>query len=320
MAFAGLLLFVTAPAGAVGFQWDVAPDPDDQPIQVAIWYPSDAPAKSMRLGANRQTVADGGAVSGTALALVVLSHGTGGWAGGTHDTALALAEAGFVVASLTHTGDNHKDKAYAFTQRTFTDRPRHVSRTIDHMLGGWSGRASIDPARIGVFGYSAGGYTALVVAGGKADLGRMAAFCRSWPDDWGCQRGAEKQAAGTPPMDAVVQGRDARIRAAVLAAPALGTAFAPSGLAEVTLPVQLWRGARDQIVTDADLVRQGLPNAPEDHLVPNADHFAFLPPCSRLLAVSAPEICQDPEGFDRSAFHAEFNRAVVGFFGRHLGK
>ena len=36
------LLMLTAPAMAVGFQHVTAPDPDDQPLDVGIWYPSDA--------------------------------------------------------------------------------------------------------------------------------------------------------------------------------------------------------------------------------------------------------------------------------------
>jgi hypothetical protein len=38
---AGLLLLGWYPAGAAGFQWATVPDPEDAPLQVAIWYPSD---------------------------------------------------------------------------------------------------------------------------------------------------------------------------------------------------------------------------------------------------------------------------------------
>ena len=60
--------------------------------------------------------------------MVVLSHGGGGWAGSHFDTTLALAEAGFVVAAITHTGDNFKDRSYALRARNLIDRPRHVVR------------------------------------------------------------------------------------------------------------------------------------------------------------------------------------------------
>src|SRR6202041_1717486 len=101
---AALLLAATPPAGAVGFQYAAAPDPDDKPIELAIWYPSDAPTKPEPLGLFTQNVAQYGAVKGAALPLVVISHGTGGSAAGHYDTALALADAGFVVVALSHTG------------------------------------------------------------------------------------------------------------------------------------------------------------------------------------------------------------------------
>jgi predicted dienelactone hydrolase len=48
--------------------------------------------------------------------------------------------------------------------------------------------------------------------------------------------------------------------------------------------------------------------------VPNAGHFAFLAPCTPMAERYAAEICRDPAGFDRAAFHREFNPAVVAFF------
>ena len=44
-------------------------------------------------------------VTGEKLPLIVMSHGRRGWFGGHHDTAAALADAGFVVAALNHPGD-----------------------------------------------------------------------------------------------------------------------------------------------------------------------------------------------------------------------
>jgi hypothetical protein len=61
-----------------------------------------------------------------------------------------------------------------------------------------------------------------------------------------------------------------------------------------------------------------LPGKPDIHVVP-AGHFAFLAPCSPQLATAIPRICTDnPAGFDRAAFHHEFNASVVGFFREHL--
>lgn len=100
------LLLATAPALSAGFERVTVPDPDGPPLEAGIWYPSGAPASSQQLGLYQQTVAAGGAIAGRGLPLIVMSHGSGGSFEGHYDTALALAEAGFVVAAVTHTGDN----------------------------------------------------------------------------------------------------------------------------------------------------------------------------------------------------------------------
>ena len=66
------------------------------------------------------------------------------------------------------------------------------------------------------------------------------------------------------------------------------------------------------------MLRAGLPHAPDWHVAANAEHYAFLAPCSPALAEAAPEICRDAPGLDRAAFHQTLNAQVVGFFQRHI--
>lgn len=313
-----LWLCAWRPASAAGFQRGVAADPDDKPLPLAIWYPSNATPRAERFGPLGQTVAIDGALSGGGLPLIVLSHGSGGSAFDSYDTAVALAEAGFVVAAVTHTGDNFKDHTRAFVRRNFVDRPRHVSRVIDFMLSAWPGHEAIDPSRIGIFGHSAGGAAALIVIGGSADWTRAVAFCRSHPEDWGCRNARQNGASSDPVETAMIVGSDARIKAAVVAAPALSAAFLPKGLATVAVPVQLWVASNDRIVPDGDLVRRNLPIAPDYHRVEGAGHFAFLAPCPEPLAATGAEFCTDPKGFDRAAFLGLFQRAVIAFYSEHL--
>ena len=61
-----------------------------------------------------------------------------------------------------------------------------------------------------------------------------------------------------------------------------------------------------------------LPAKPDYHLVRNAGHYAFLPPCPEELAKRRPNICTDRPGFDRVAFHTELNTAALAFFREHL--
>jgi predicted dienelactone hydrolase len=149
----------------------------------------------------------------------VISHGTGGGAETHYDTALALAQAGFIAAALTHTGDNRRDHAYSFTPRNFIERPRHIRLAIDYLLTAWPGREHIAAARIGAFGHSAGGFAVLVAIGGNPELARLNSLCHEHPDEWGCQRQQQQVAAlgssGDPP--APIWVHDERIKAAVVA-------------------------------------------------------------------------------------------------------
>jgi predicted dienelactone hydrolase len=320
IVLAGWLLGFPASADAaeVGFEQVQVPDPAGPPLRAAIWYPTAAAASPHRLELYSQDVALAADVAGTGHPLVVISHGNGGSLAGHYDTALALAHAGFVVAAMTHTGDNYRDKS---NETRVQDRPRHVRATIDYVLSEWTGHSAVDAARIGVFGFSAGGFTALVAIGGKPDFSRIDPFCATHAETFTCQIVQAHGLAHAAPLPPSAWLADPRIKTAVIAAPALGFAFGQEGLRGVTVPVQLWAAADDHVLPIADYaeaVRNALPQPPEYHLVLQADHFDFLAPCSAELAQAAPQICAEPQGFDRAAFHAPFNAAVVQFFARTL--
>lgn len=316
-----LLLPLEAQAANVGFiELNIA-NGADKPLNIGVWYPTDAPAAPRAFREFTQDVAPAGPAAGSGLPLVVFSHGTGGWYGEHYDTALALAHAGFVVAAVSHTGDTYDDHSRA---ASIMGRPPQVRRLIDYMLAEWPDHGRIDAARVGVFGFSAGGFTALVAAGGTPDFSRIGPHCAAHPDYFDCQvlARAHIPASAVPSPPAAAWVHDPRIKAAVIAAPALGFTFGPEGLRGITVPVQLWRDAQDHILPNpdyAEAVRLNLPTAPEFHLVANADHYDFLAPCSEALRRNAPEICVSPPGFDRIAFHERFDRDVVRFFQKTLG-
>jgi len=321
--FAAVITFLVPLAGtavhAAGFQQGFAADPDGKPLIIGIWYPSQAAVQPVVIGPTTMSVAVNGITQGQALPLVVMSHGTGGSFLGHFDTAIALADAGFVVAAVTHAGDNYADQSRSVD---IMDRPRQISRVIDHMLSTWDDRATVDAARIGMFGFSAGGFTTLVSIGGIADFSSIGPICRQFPGDFACQLMAKSSGnLAVPPTPATRRAADPRIKAAVVVAPALGFAFSPDGLKNVKVPVQLWRADRDAVLPHpryAEAVRVALPEAADYHVVPNAGHFDFLAPCSNALASIAPAICTSAIGFDRAAFHASFNAAVVNFLNKTL--
>ena len=96
-----------------------------------------------------------------------------------------------MVAAVTHTGDNYRDNS----QMTHLDnRPRHIKLLIDYMLTSWRGHNAIDAGRIGMFGFSAGGFTTLVAIGGAPDLASLP-YCEAHPDEWACRAIGPRRAA-----------------------------------------------------------------------------------------------------------------------------
>jgi predicted dienelactone hydrolase len=313
-----------AEAANVGFTELRIANGAGQPLVIGVWYPTDAPTRNYPLGPFVQTVAPDGPTTGEHLKLIVMSHGNGGSYQGHYDTAIALATAGFVVAAVNHTGDTHDDQSRAVN---VMDRPRHIHRLIDYMLAEWPDHARIDASKVGMFGFSIGGFTTLVSVGGVPDLSLVAAHARAHPTYYDSQLLHRSGVSG----EALAQDRanlpsstwthDPRIKAAVVAAPALGFTFGREGLKDITVPIQLWRAEDDQILPNpdyAEAVRIALPQPAEFHLVENAGHFDFLAPCTDVLRQNVPEICVSRPGFDRIAFHQTFNREVVRFFEQHL--
>ena len=116
-------------------------------------------------------------------------------------------------------------------------------------------------------------------------------------------------------------GRGADFGTNLDSAPAVSFTFTGGGLSHVNVPVQLWRAEEDRESPNqwnSDLVRDALPTPKDVHNVRGAGHFAFLAPCSEALARAVPRICEDAPGFDRAAFHVEFDRLVVTFFSAKL--
>jgi predicted dienelactone hydrolase len=107
--------------------------------------------------------------------LVVLSHGGGGGYASHYDTALALAQAGFVAAAVSHAGDTYDDQSQVLR---LWRRPAQLRRLVSYMLDEWPQHDRLDGARVGAFGFSNGGFTVLVAAGGSRTLARPPPIAR----------------------------------------------------------------------------------------------------------------------------------------------
>jgi predicted dienelactone hydrolase len=261
----------------VGFQQFPLPDKDGKrPLLLTVWYPAvpESPmassvtrpgsASAVRATKNAAPVAGGGSYP-----LVIIAHGLMGsgsvhflW--GTH-----LASYGFVVmaADARDFGDASLD-AHTNTEADaivlLHDHPADVSREIAYAdtltAPGGQLAALIDTAHIGVWGYTAGGTTALQAAGARIDFQALAAWCNDKRSDYFAQEscqfvGHESAVAArygvTDPMAAPLPSIwDRRVAALVLAAPGGQLhAFDGAGLTGVAAPTLVMAGTGDMSVS-----------------------------------------------------------------------
>lgn len=311
-ALAMALCSPAMPSFAAGFRFiEVPADAGGSAMTGALWYPCAEQPGTMRFGPYVLPVTKDCPLSGERRPLIVVSHGRAGTFMGHHDTAEALADAGFIVAAINHPGDTASDKSRATELSVYVSRPADIKRLIDYMVGASPAAAFIDPSRIGFFGFSRGGYTGLAVIGANADWANATGYCGDSPAR-GCQQIRGKEFPGPIP-------HDKRIKAAVVADP-LAVFFTAETLAPITVPVQLWAselGGDGVFLRDVAPLDTNLSAPHEYHVVHKAGHFAFFL-CPPALAQDYPDLCTDRSGFDRAAFHKEFNAAVVKFLQDNL--
>jgi predicted dienelactone hydrolase len=311
-------------------------------LPVTLVYPTAQRATPQSFGPFTIEVAPDAAPAAGVGALVVLSHGTGGSPMADHDLAATLARAGFVVAQPMHAGDNHADTSGAGPDAWAT-RPREVSAVIDalarHPL--WSTRLRLD--RVGVHGMSAGGVTALALAGGQWRTLDLVRHCLAHADDdpgfcfngladpkaQGERRERYERARGVPefllpwPVREVRGGPDPRVAAVTVAVPVVAP-FSRESLARIRVPVGVIEAGRDTMLLPrfhSERLLRECGSCERLARLDGAAHMDLLAPWPAELAArqaqreargGAPE-----PGFDPSARRAAFER-VAAFFTRQL--
>lgn len=292
-----------------------------------VWYPTAAAERTVRRGPFVLEVAERAEPAAGRFPLVMISHGSGGTVLAHRGLARHLARHGFVAVALVHAGNTAGDDATAGlnpagTGALWRNRPVQFSAALDAVLADPVLGDMVDAGRIGAFGFSAGGYTVLAAASGRADLSGVRRYCEAVPEDWGfCGQSPDQRAVGEETEGRLSRSPDTRIRAAVLAAP-VGALFGPSELADLRIPVRLYRAGKDDVVgpVQVERVRSLLTPPPDYETVEGAGHYAFMAPFPAFIAAEVGPPAHDPPGFDRPAFLARLNGEVTAFFRRTLAE
>ena len=269
---------------------DVIDDAKGLSFPVFLTYPTDVPSSMTRMGTYSIDASSEPAIKKGVYPLVIISHGGGGNYMGYLTLSQYLAQHGYIVASVEHYRNNRSNNTLSHTTENLENRPRHVGLTIDAIANDPFFKASVLQDCVAVIGHSLGGYTALAVAGGKPvnqEREDIAVIPHSW------------------------------VKAIILLAPATLFFSLKGALDKVNIPLYLITAEKDDITPQyhAEVILSNLPNK-ENVLfeeIKNAGHFSFLSPFPRVLRNAKIIPSQDPEGFDREAFHHDLNKKIEGF-------
>lgn len=267
--------------------------------------------------------------------LVMISHGHGGSDLGHHDLATYLASRGFIVAAITHPKDNFRNSSGDGHPTVLVGRPIQISAAISFLLQSPRWKPLIDPSRIGVAGFSNGGYTSLLLVGAVPRFTNLVRHCRLHPDDRNMcvplaqlEAGARRHGGSAEQAIDELQRSlhrwgdtdDPRVKAAFVMAP-FSSVFDAAGLAHIDRPVFLYYGQHDEVLPpryDVLHIAPHIKTLVGIRMIPNAGHYVFLSPCSRELARGNADICVDPPGVDRAAVHRQINAAALAFYRRTM--
>jgi predicted dienelactone hydrolase len=334
LAAGALLALASWGAQAAVGMVELPPRGDDGPV--TVFYPSAAAAVPVNRGPFHFRLAHQGAPSRGNGRLVVLSHGSGGSPWTYAELASRMAEAGFTVAVPEHRGDNWHDYGDA-GPASWKRRPGEVARAIDAVAADARLAPLLSLDRVGVYGMSAGGHTALTLAGGRWSPATLRDHCEAHLEedfsscvglalqlkgDWldGTRKALARMAIRYRLDDTTWYTQtDPRIAAIVAEVP-FAVDFDTASLAQTKVPLGLIRAGRDSWLVPAFHVNRVLQACTGCELVadlPTAGHGSLLEPPPPGLTGTAAVLLRDPPGFDRALVPQAHARAVA-FFVRKL--
>ena len=304
---------------------------------VTVYYPSSAPDQPVTRGQFTLNLAPNGEPVRGNGRLIVVSHGSGASAWVYNDLAQHLVAAGFIAAIPEHSGDNWHDHSKLGPQ-SWKLRPLEVSRAIDTLTQDPRFAPLVDAQRVGVWGMSAGGHTALTLAGGRWSPARLLAHCEAHlAEDFSACTGAAtslngngwdgiKKAVAMPLIrwhlrdgEALHGHTDARIQAIVAGVP-FAADFDFATLAKPVVPLGLIQAGNDHwlvpkfhsaAVIEACKTCEVLAN------LPTAGHGALLAPLPTDTPPRIARLLADPPGFNRAELPVLYGR-ISRFFQAHL--
>ncbi|VEI21183.1 Predicted dienelactone hydrolase [Serratia plymuthica] len=301
------------PADEAGFRRLAVIDPVAKKPMEAVWfYPGNMNGNTVSsFGPYHVSARNAVKMEPGRYPLIVISHDNAGSLWSHHDLATSLAREGNIVITLSHPGDNYRDQSGAGATSTVYGRPLQISAAITAALNNSDISQHIDADKIAFIGFSSGGETGLLLAGGRIDPSRYVSYCENHQAEAMClTKGHIKNDS-----PALLPESDPRIKAWVLMAP-VSAPFSPESLKTFTKPILIFTGDKDEELSwrkNAGELAKTLSSKPQLKVIPGAGHFVFLAPCSAELRAATPVLCEDSPGVDRTAVHRMIDNDISRF-------
>lgn len=326
-------LFANVAGAAVGLAVIPASATDGR---ITLYYPTTATEQPVRRGPFVLSLAEQAEPMSGNGRLIIISHGSGGSPWVYADLARTLVAAGFIVALPEHHADNYRDDSNP-GPASWALRPAEVSRTIDAVGRDPRFSSLFDINKVGVYGMSAGGHTALSMAGGRWSAAGFKQHCEAnIADDFqtcvglitrlrgnifdGLKKWLALQVISHRFSDTTMhEHHDPRVLAVVAGVPAAADfdmatlANPPVALGLVTAQQDRWLIPRFH----SDRVLQVCKTCEHIADLATAGHGALLSPLPPNLTGLIGDMLNDPPGFERSQM-AEVDKKISDFFERHL--
>ncbi|MEL7034397.1 MAG: alpha/beta hydrolase [Cyanobacteria bacterium J06592_8] len=185
--------------------------------------------------------------------VIVISHGLASDRSRFEDLAIHLASYGFAVAVPQHPGSDYQalqqllagERNEIFDINQFIDRPRDISYLLNHLegLNKKQFNHQLNLEKVGVWGHSFGGYTALALAGATIDFDKLKADCT--PENKIVNPSMFLQCRALELPQEEYQFRDPRVKAVVVLNPVNSGLLGELGLSKISIPVMMGASSGD---------------------------------------------------------------------------
>ena len=291
-------------------------------VQMGVWYPSDTPTTSQRMGPFDVQVARDAPIRKGSHEVVLFSHGNGGRYRNHYLTAQVLADAGFVVVAPQHNADylvGGRKTAQALDYRYLELLKAFTAVRNDPQF-----RGQLALAPVHGVGYSLGGATIMLASGASFSSKRTERHCREnqyadaeFCDDPGFiyriiqsfRHDIDLRSTTDPFSNPPLVTGKVVVVAPVYQGVELEKSLSMSDVTVIALDGDTIAKPEFHAKPLFDAAKQRVPSR---YFVMKGHHYAFIAPFPKRVTDNEDiPIAKDPKGFDRSAFLNAVNGMIV---------